>query len=197
MNDDKLYFVTSNPTKFSDYQRRLSAIGIDMEQVSHELNEGRSLDIEEIARHKLDQAKELLPKKRIIVEDRGFFLPALKGFPGPFVKLFLGSIGIEGLLKLMENIEDRTAQFISVLAYWDGNNVHYFYDIENGFLISERQGVNLRNWTEILYVYGYPMFPGKSLAQYTDEEWSSYLAEIEKNDFVEKFINYLKNNLTT
>ena len=70
-----------------------------IKNVSLDLNEGRSLDIKEIAELKLAQAKALFPNERIIVEDRGFFIPALNNFPEAFVKVFLNSIGAKGLLK--------------------------------------------------------------------------------------------------
>ena len=187
----EIFLVTSNPRKVEDYNRRLDNSNYIIKNVSLDLNEGRSLDIKEIAELKLAQAKTLYPNERIIVEDRGFFIPALNNFPGPFVKVFLNSIGTKGLLKLMEGMEDRRANFVSVLAYFDGEKDHYFYDYEKGFLINEEKGSNIRGWTEILYIYGRETFPDRSLAELNDQEWESYLIDIEKNDFIEEFKTFL------
>ena len=187
----EIFLVTSNPRKVEDYNRRLDNSNYIIKNVSLDLNEGRSLDIKEIAELKLAQAKTLYPNERIIVEDQGFCIPALNNFPGPFVKVFLNSIGTKGLLKLMEGMEDRRANFVSVLAYFDGEKDHYFYDYEKGFLINEEKGSNIRGWTEILYIYGRETFPDRSLAELNDQEWESYLIDIEKNDFIEEFKTFL------
>src|SRR4030065_1326265 len=56
----------------------------------------------------------------IIVEDAGFFVDALKGFPGPYAAYTYKTISNPGLLKLMENVENRKATFRSAIAYYDG-----------------------------------------------------------------------------
>jgi len=190
----KIYFVTSNKRKVIDYNRRLALLGYKVLQLNNDLNEGRSLDIEEIAKLKLGQAREVSSGRPVFVEDRGFFIPAFQGFPGPFVKLFLKSIGISGLMKLMQDIEDRRAQFISVLAYWDGKQEHYFYDNEEGFLTKNIRSGDIRGWTDILYIYGYKTHPKKALCELNDTEWNEYLKEIEKNDYIKKFCDFLSKN---
>ncbi len=44
----------------------------------------------------------------VIKSDVGYFIPALNGFPGPFVKYINGMLSSEEILKLMENKVDRT-----------------------------------------------------------------------------------------
>jgi XTP/dITP diphosphohydrolase len=53
----------------------------------------------------------------IIVEDAGLFVDPLNGFPGPYAAYVYRTIGNQGLLKLMENVETRKARFESVIAY--------------------------------------------------------------------------------
>jgi XTP/dITP diphosphohydrolase len=55
----------------------------------------------------------------IIVEDAGLFIGALNGFPGPYAAYAYKTIGNRGLLRLMENVENRKAEFQSVVAYFD------------------------------------------------------------------------------
>ena len=88
-------------------------------------------------------------------------------------------------------MEDRRANFVSVLAYFDGEKDHYFYDYEKGFLIDKEKGNNIRGWANILYIYGYPTYLNRSLAELNDQEWESYLIDIEKNDFIEEFKTFL------
>ena len=130
----KILFITSNNRKIEDYNRRFEPAGYHIEQLNIDINEGRSLDIKEITHLKLQQAKKASEGNPVFVEDRGFFISALNGFPGPFVKLFLKSIGVQGIIDLMRTKTDRTAKFISVLGYWDGNKEHYFIETEEGFI---------------------------------------------------------------
>lgn len=44
-----------------------------------------------------------------------------------FVNFSLDTIGIKGILKLMENKENRRCAFNECLAYHDGKEIHYFY----------------------------------------------------------------------
>jgi len=176
-----IYFITSNQRKFASLQRLLQPLDIDLQQLDHDFDEGRGLDIQTIAKSK-SQAKKTFPNKRLIVDDRGFFIPALKGFPGPFVKLLLDSFSYPGIIKLMQGETDRRAIFSFAVGYFDGEKDHIFVADEEGFIIDEPRGDNLHGWTELLYIYGHPSFPGRSLAELNDEEWKAYLAAIEAVD---------------
>ena len=149
------------------------------------------LDIQTIAKSKLAQAKKAFPNKRLIVDDRGFFIPALKGFPGPFVKLLLDSFSYPGIIKLMQGETDRRAIFSFAVGYFDGEKDHIFVADEEGFIIDEPHGDNLHGWTELLYIYGHPSFPGRSLAELNNEEWQEYLAAIETVDGFAMMRDYL------
>ena len=94
----------------------------------------------------------------------------------------------------MEGKNDRTAKFITVLAYFDGEKDHYFYDIEEGFLTTNIREGNIRGWTDILYIYGHKAFSDRALCELNNEEWESYLEDIEKNDFISQFKKHLKSS---
>ena len=191
-----IHFITSNHQKFASLQKLLQPLGVDLQQLDYDFDEGRGLDIQTIAKSKLAQAKKAFPGKRLIVDDRGFFIPALKGFPGPFVKLLLDSFSYPGIIKLMQNETDRRALFSFAVGYFDGKEDHIFVADEEGFIIDEPRGDNLHGWTELLYIYGHPSFPGRSLAELNDEEWKEYLAAIETVDGFAMVRDYLKGNLS-
>lgn len=178
----KLYFVTTNHQKFTSLQRLLLPLGVQLQQLEYECDEGRELDVRRVASAKLAQAKARFPGKKLIVDDRGFFIPALKGFPGPFVKLLLDSFSYEGIIKLMSEEADRRAIFSFAIGYFDGVNDHIFVADEEGFITDTPKGDNLHGWTELLYIYGHPSFPGRSLAELNDDEWQAYLKAIEDVD---------------
>ena len=187
-----IYFVTSNHQKFASLQKLLQPLGVDLRQLDYDFDEGRGLDIQTIAKSKLSQAKKAFPNKRLIVDDRGLFIPALKGFPGPFVKLLLDSFSYPGIIKLMQGETDRRALFSFAVGYFDGEKDHIFVADEEGFIIDEPRGDNLHGWTELLYIYGHPRFPGRSLAELNDDEWQEYLAAIETVDGFVMLRDYLK-----
>ena len=186
-----IYFTTSNQRKFASLQKLLQPLGVDLQQRDYDFDEGRGLDIQTIAKSKLSQAKKAFPNKRLIVDDRGFFIPALKGFPGPFVKLLLDSFSYPGIIKLMQGETDRRAIFSFAVGYFDGEKDHIFVANEEGFITDQPRGDNLHGWTELLYVYGHPSFPGRSLAELSDDEWQEYLAAIEDVDVFAKVRDYL------
>ena len=171
----EIYFVTTNPKKFASLAAQLEPLAICLRQLEFDFDEGRDLDIRKITESKLRQAKRAFPGKRLIVDDRGFFIPALKGFPGPFVKLVLDSFSYQGIVKLMQGEVDRRAIFSFAAGYFDGQDDHIFVADEEGFIIDEPRGDNVHGWTELLYVYGHPRFPGRSLAELDENEWQEYL----------------------
>lgn len=191
-----IHFITSNHQKFASIQKLLQPLGIDLHQLHYDFDEGRGLDIQTIAKSKLAQAKKAFPNKRLIVDDRGFFIPALKGFPGPFVKLLLDSFSYPGIIKLMQDETDRRAIFSFAVGYFDSEKDHIFVADEEGFIIDEPRGDNLHGWTELLYIYGHPSFPGRSLAELNDEEWKEYLAAIETVDGFVMVRDYLAGDLS-
>lgn len=191
-----IHFITSNQRKFASLQKLLQPLGIDLHQLDYDFDEGRGLDIQTIAKSKLSQAKKVFPNKRLIVDDRGFFIPALKGFPGPFVKLLLDSFSYPGIIKLMQGETDRRAILSFTVSYFDGKEDHIFVADEEGFIIDQPRGDNLHGWTELLYIYGHPSFPGRSLAELNDEEWKEYLAAIEAVDGFAMVRDYLAGNLS-
>ena len=177
-----IYFITSNKKKYESLKKQLGSIGVTLKQQIYDFDEGRELSIEAVAKYKLAQAKKAFPDKKIIVDDRGFFIPALNGFPGPFVKLLLDSFSYKGLIKLMANEKDRRAIFSYAVAYYDGEKDKVLVANEVGFITNKPKGTNLHGWTDLLYVYGHPTFPNKSLAELDDKEWKEYLKSIEDVD---------------
>jgi XTP/dITP diphosphohydrolase len=110
------YFVTSNIHKFQEARRVLSEYKIATAKLKVEAVEIQDDSLENIAKASaLDAVKNCgLP---IFVEDAGLFVEALHGFPGPYSRYVYDTVGVEGILKLMQNIENRGAYFMSVIAF--------------------------------------------------------------------------------
>jgi XTP/dITP diphosphohydrolase len=112
-----IFFATNNINKFNEAREVLSSYKIAVGMLRFKTVEIQSESLEEIAKTSVLCAfgKCGLP---IIVEDAGLFVDALNGFPGPYSSYVYKTIGNEGLLKLMTNVENRKAKFQSVVAYF-------------------------------------------------------------------------------
>jgi len=110
------FFVTSNLHKFNEARLILAEHKVATALLRVKTVEVQDDSIENIAKASaLDAVKKCrLP---IIVEDAGLFVEALNGFPGPYSSYVYRTIGIKGILKLMENVEKRDAYFQSVVAF--------------------------------------------------------------------------------
>ncbi|MEM1550414.1 MAG: XTP/dITP diphosphatase [Candidatus Bathyarchaeia archaeon] len=113
-----IFFATNNIGKFNEARRILAEYGISVAMIKVKKLEVQDNNIERIAKvSALSVAKRInLP---VVVEDAGLFVEALNGFPGPYSSYVYRTIGISGLLKLMEGIENRKAYFKSVVVFCD------------------------------------------------------------------------------
>ena len=113
-----VFFATNNINKFNEARRVLAGYGIAVGMLRVKTAEIQSANLREIAQTSAQDALKRchLP---VIVEDAGLFIDALHGFPGPYAAYAYKTIGNKGLLKLMENVDDRKATFQSVIAYCD------------------------------------------------------------------------------
>lgn len=186
MNKKQIVFVTSNSGKVKSAQRDLK--GVDVIQYSAELIEPRSDDIKEIAKQKVKQAYKIV-KKPCIAMDVGFFIDELNGFPRAYVNHALETIGIEGILKLMEGKENRDCKFKECLAYYDGNNMSFFEAETKGKLSNEIKGsYNEKDWSKLSHIFKVKEI-GKTIAELNDDEREKYLSQEDKSCF-KKFVDW-------
>ena len=164
---DEIVFVTHNKGKMDSANRQLK--GVNFKIFEYELEEPRSDDIKYISKYKVMEAYKLVNKPCISL-DCGFLIDELDGFPRAFVNFALDTIGIKGILKLMEEKENRKCRFTECLSYYDGNKVYQFMEKHEGTLSNEILGSDTdKKWSDLWYIfkpYGYD----KTLAQMTEEE---------------------------
>ena len=122
--------VTGNPNKAAEVAAFFEG-ALEVTHVSLDLPEHRSDDVGEIARGKAEFAYREL-QTPLIVDDTGFFIDALNGFPGPYAAYVLHAIGNAGILKLMEGRADRSARFTTAIAYTDERGTRVFTGTING-----------------------------------------------------------------
>jgi XTP/dITP diphosphohydrolase len=113
-----VFFATGNFHKFNEARSILTGLDVAVGMLRMKDVEIQSDSLVEIAEA---SAREVFKRCHlsVIVEDAGLFIDALNGFPGPYAAYAYQTVGNKGLLKLLENVENRKAVFQSAIAYCD------------------------------------------------------------------------------
>ncbi|MFH0873751.1 MAG: non-canonical purine NTP pyrophosphatase [Candidatus Komeilibacteria bacterium] len=134
-----IYFITSNKYKFQIAEEGFKGSGFKLIQKNLATPEIQSTDLREIAAYSAQWAANNL-KHPVVLTDAGCFIPALKGFPGPFIKYINGYLTAQDYLKLMAGRKNRKIIFKDCLAYCEpGKKPLLFYSSAAG-RISTRPG---------------------------------------------------------
>jgi XTP/dITP diphosphohydrolase len=166
----KIEFVTTNRIKvesLEDALKRLNVLDVVIVQNKLELPEPRSDEIRTIAKEKSKYAQSVI-NGPFVVEDAGFFIQSLNGFPKAFVNFALETIGIEGILRLVEG-KSRLCEFRQCLAYTNPSQypeLQYFESVSLGTLSDKPRGESKRALHRIFIPNNYE----KTLAEMTAEE---------------------------
>ncbi len=115
MNGARIIFVTGNEHKRREVREIL---GVELEGADLDVPEIQGVDPAEVAAAKALAAREALgsPEAYVVAEDSGIVVEAWNGFPGALTKWLMGSVGSEGLLKMLSGFEDRSARAVCVAA---------------------------------------------------------------------------------
>lgn len=156
-------FVTGNPNKRKEVVQILG--GQDSEEgsiVGDYLIRNANVDIEEIQGtieevtiHKAKSAAALLDGP-VLVEDTCLGFTAMNNLPGPYVKWFVKSIGLQGLVDMLYKFEDKSAQAVCTFGYCEGpgQEVKLFQGVTDG-LIVEARGDQYFGWDAIFEPKGF------------------------------------------
>ncbi|WP_457750567.1 XTP/dITP diphosphatase [Thermococcus sp.] len=134
----RLAFITSNPGKVEEAQIYLSSFGVEVYQLRVEYPEIQADSLEEVAEYGVKWLAERIAGP-FFLDDSGLFIPALKCFPGVYSAYVYKTLGVNGILKLMNGVGDRRAYFKSIIAYWDGD-LHIFEGRVDGIITEEPKG---------------------------------------------------------
>lgn len=147
--------------------------------------------VQEVSKFKAETAFKII-KAPVLVEDGGFSVFSLNGFPGVYTKYVLKTLGADGILRLMQGNNDRRAKFISVATYVNEEGKVFQFEREGGeFEISENK-VDKQSpfaWSElwkIIYLQEY----GKNLCELSEQEVSEYYGSIGANGSIQKFVKW-------
>ena len=122
--------------------------------------------------------------KPVIVEDAGLFIKALKGFPGTYSSYVQETLGNQGILKLLDGVNDRYAEFRSVIGYCAPNSEpKIFLGKVIGEIAVEEKGDLGFAFDPIFYVPA----EGKTFGELTTEEKNQIS---HRKNSLEKFIKW-------
>lgn len=142
--------ITGNAYKFNQIQE----VFPDASQQSIDLMEIQSMNAQEIVHHKLAEARKVVQKGSILVEDTSFIVPSLGGLPGPFVKFFLKSVGCLGIYTMVEGTGVFEAEVVTTVGFLtEDDNQIIVEGRVSGRVISPRgEG---HGWTPLFIPTGY------------------------------------------
>lgn len=180
----KITYVTGNWAKILSARQMLEPLGFEVDNIKMDTIEIQANTVDEVAMFSAKETSEKL-KCTVLKNDTGLFVDALNGFPGPYTHYVDETLGEDGLLKLLEGVENRKACFIEAFAYCEyGKEPVIFKSITKGTIAKEKSGNYGYSWDFIFIPEGCD----KTFANYPDEErfhmWNT--------DAYEKIADYLK-----
>ena len=139
----EIFFITHNEAKFNEGKHVATEYNLSIDWFRLEYEEIQEHSLEPIAEHscmKIIQDNPHLKEKCFFLEDAGLFIDSLNGFPGPFSSYVYQTIGNKGILMLMKSEDNRSAQFESVVAFYQEGEVKLYKGITKGKITAEQRG---------------------------------------------------------
>lgn len=147
-------FVTGNSKKLKEFQAIVGDDSILNAKIDLEEIQG---SIHDISVKKAKAASEIL-KTPVLTEDTCLVFNALSKpnleLPGPYIKWFVESLGLEGLPKLLSGFEDKSAYTVCTFVFIEnpGDEPIVFQGITEGKIVQAR-------WNEGEEIFGFdPVF---------------------------------------
>lgn len=130
----KLNYVTGNKKKFNNAQIFFKKRGIKLIQKKIEIYEIQGLDAVAIAKSKAEQAWQII-KEPLFVNDAYWIIPALKGFPGPYMKYINAWFTPQDIINLMRGKSDRRIILRDTIVYINNEEIEVFTNDHEGIVL--------------------------------------------------------------
>ncbi len=180
----KVTFVTGNPGKAKYFSE---LVGVKVAHHSADVDEIQSLDLKEMAIYKAKQAFEQI-KTPVVIEDTGLTINALGKLPGPYIKWFELSLGMDGICALAGHYEDRSAFTTNVHVYFDGETVKVFEGRLDGRISDKPRGTTGFGYNPVFIPEGC----AKTLAEMSEAEFSEQYLRLKPIKEVGEFLRSLR-----
>lgn len=128
----------------------------------------------------------ILSGSRWMVDDNGLFINALEGLPGPFIKYFIESAGVDKICRMLDGFDDRTAYSMAGIGVFDGSQFTYFEGKVDGMIAGHPRGDNGYGWDKIFISN---MYSGRTNAELSNDEYDEYYKIVRSVTELRAFIN--------
>ena len=164
-----ILLLTGNERKKQSFEMAIAGFDIKVETDNLWTPEIQSRDNAEVAAYSAQYGANKL-NRPVIKMDSGFFIDALNGFPGPFVKYVDTQIGAELFLKLLKDIKNRNANIKHSLAYCEPNGEPIVFNGGCDGTIVEEVRSESGSFIDKLFIANHPNNPQhKTMGEIKDE----------------------------
>lgn len=177
-----LYYITSNQQKIRIAQKYLQPLNVAIEGKHLDLVEVQSDDIAHIASEKARQAYEVI-KKPLFVNDAGWYITALNGFPGPYMKYMNDWLEARDIIDMMRRHTNREVIFREVVCYVDEHGTQSF--------VGEVKGVVLADDTAPSEIPSRSIFSLSTTNKSIAECWQEGVASVNNSQIWDDFAEWL------
>ena len=181
----KISYLTGNLGKLENAQKFFKEYDIQVEQLTSKIEEIQSGDSLEIA---IAKAKNAFAKeqKPLFINDATWIIPALRGFPGPFMKYINQWFEPIDFVHLMQGKDDRRIILRDSIVYIDKEGHTIFTHDHEGVILEEVAQYEYKHPTDVIISLS------KSKKSIAEEKGNGNFF-IEDEDIVwKKFANWLQ-----
>ncbi|UCD92958.1 MAG: XTP/dITP diphosphatase [Methanobacteriota archaeon] len=132
-------FVTLNEGKYREVSGMLEGAGFECEMLAIDYPEIQCDTLEEVVKSSMAQLTGKI-EGDFLIDDSGLFISSLGGFPGVYSSYVYQTIGLEGVLRLLQDVENRAAEFRCCFGLcFEGRNVLFVGGVQ-GMITQEKRG---------------------------------------------------------
>ena len=163
-----IVFITGNEGKRKEVEAIVGSKKYNIINVDLDVPEIQTLSVEEVTKEKIKSAYELLKKNFneviekfnekgvkvkdindviVICEDTGLYMNDMNKFPGALIKFYLGSIGIDGIVKMNANSKAKAQTVIGVIKH--GKILKPFVGNRTGKIANKIESTNSFGWDPV------------------------------------------------
>ena len=144
-----LTYVTSNDDKLKEAE---AVLGRSMDRKAIDLPEIQAVELEQVARHKVQEAAtEIDPP--VMVSDTGLFFDDWAGFPGALIKWCYERMGNDGICTALG--ANRGAKALTCIAVNTGDTIITVDGTVTGRITEQPRGTNGFAWDKIFQPDGH------------------------------------------
>jgi XTP/dITP diphosphohydrolase len=129
--------------------------GYELEHVKTTYPEIQAESLEDTIRPGLEWLMQR-HKVPLMIDDSGLFIDSLKGFPGVYSSYVFKTVGCDGILRLMEGVEGRSARFECCIGFMvPGGEPHISKGVAKGSISQAKEGTGGFGYDPIFVPEGY------------------------------------------